>query len=60
MSDTDNQMRDVILSMGTSEYVRRRLLEEGCGLTLTGALEVASQCEDVKRRMSAMSETLKA
>lgn len=55
--DSDNQIRDAILSKGTSEYVRRKLLEEGRGLTLACALEVAARCEGIEEQMSAMSGT---
>uniref|UniRef100_A0A1A8UR80 Inter-alpha (Globulin) inhibitor H2 n=1 Tax=Nothobranchius furzeri TaxID=105023 RepID=A0A1A8UR80_NOTFU len=55
--DNDNQIRDAILNKCTSEYVRRKLLEEGPGLTLTRALEVASHCERVEEQMAAMSGT---
>ncbi|XP_013881856.1 uncharacterized protein LOC106530712, partial [Austrofundulus limnaeus] len=55
--DNDNQIRDAILSKCTSEYVRRKLLEDGPGLTLARALELASQCERVEEQMAAMSIT---
>lgn len=54
-ADKDNQIRDAILSKCSSEYVRRKLLEEGPRLTLTRALEVASQCERVEEQLAAMS-----
>ncbi|KAJ8363309.1 hypothetical protein SKAU_G00121400 [Synaphobranchus kaupii] len=41
-------------------YVKRKLLEEGPGLTLNRTLELASQCENVEEQMSAMSGTTKA
>lgn len=53
--DKDNQIRDAILSKCCSEYVRRKLLEEGPNLTLARALEVASQCERVEEQLAAMS-----
>lgn len=53
--DKDNQIRDAILSKCCSEYVRRKLLEEGPHLTLARALEVASQCERVEEQLAAMS-----
>lgn len=53
--ETDNQIRDAILSKCTSEYVRRKLLEEGRELTLARTLEVASQCERIEEQMTAMS-----
>lgn len=58
--DSDNQIRDAILSRGTSEYVRRKLLEVGRGLTLASALETAAQCETIEEQMSAMSGASKA
>ena len=54
-ADTHNQIRDVILSKCASEYVRRKLLEEGHGLTLARTLELASQCERIVEQMAAMS-----
>ena len=45
-ADTDNQIRDEILCKCTSTYIKRKLLEEGQGLTLNKALEIA---ETVKR-----------
>lgn len=53
--ETDNQIRDAILSKCTSDYVRRKLLEEGRGLTLARTLELASQCERIEEQMAAMS-----
>lgn len=53
-TDMSNQLRDAILSKCTSEYVRRKLLEEGSGLTLARALELAAQCERVESQMAAM------
>ncbi|KAJ8357908.1 hypothetical protein AAFF_G00056420 [Aldrovandia affinis] len=41
-------------------YVRRKLLEEGPGLTLARTLQLASQCESVEEQMSAMSGAAKA
>ncbi|KAJ8333769.1 hypothetical protein SKAU_G00410880 [Synaphobranchus kaupii] len=58
--DADNQLRDAILSRCTSMYVKRKLLEEGPGLTLNRTLELASQCENVEEQMSAMSGATKA
>lgn len=55
--DRGNQIRDAILCKYTSEYVRRKLLEEGPGLTLARTLEVASQCERVEEQLAAMSVT---
>ncbi len=54
-ADTDNQVRDAILSKCTSDYVRRKLLEEGPTLTLARSVELASQCERIEEQMSVMS-----
>ena len=53
--DSDNQIRDAILSKGTSDYVRRKLLEKGCGLTLASTLETAACCESIDEQMTDMS-----
>jgi hypothetical protein len=53
-ADMANQLRDAVLSRCTSEYVRRKLLEEGSALTLARALEIAAQCERVEQQMAAM------
>ena len=52
--DQDNQIRDQILFHCQSDYLQRRLLEEGDGLTLTKTLELARDCEQVEQRMSAL------
>ena len=39
----------------TSTYVKRKLLEEGQGLTLAKALEIAENCEKVNTQLAAMS-----
>ncbi len=54
-ADTDNQIRDAILSKCTSDYVRRKLLEEGPTLTLARSVELASQCERIEEQMSVIS-----
>lgn len=54
-ADADNQIRDAIMNRGTSEYVRRKLLEDTRELKLTDALEVAARCESVEEQMAAMS-----
>lgn len=54
-ADTDNQIRDEILCKCTSTYVKRKLLEEGQGLTLAKALEIAENCEKVNTQLAAMS-----
>ena len=45
--DTDNQIRDEILCKCTNTYINRKLLEEGRGLTLAKALEIAENSEEV-------------
>ena len=40
--DTDNQIRDEILGKYTNTYIKRKLLEEGHGLTLARALKIAT------------------
>ncbi|CAL1586203.1 unnamed protein product [Knipowitschia caucasica] len=52
--DLSNQLRDAVLSKCSSEYVRRKLLEEGSALVLDKALEIAAQCERVEEQMAAM------
>ncbi len=54
VADKDNQIRDVVLSRCNSEYVRRKLLEEGTDLTLARTLEIAAQCERVELQMAAL------
>ncbi len=51
--DTENQIRDAVLSRCTWDYVRRKLLEE-VNLTLARALEIVEQCEWVEMQMAAM------
>lgn len=53
--DTDDQIRDAIVSKCTSSYIRRRLLEEGRGLVLARTLELAAQCEQIEGQMAEMS-----
>ena len=52
--DSENQIRDAILSKGTSDYVRRKPLEEGSGLTLASTLELAACCESIDEQMADM------
>ena len=52
--DLSNQLRDAVLSKCSSEYVKRKLLEEGSMLNLDRALEIAAQCERVEEQMAAM------
>ena len=54
-TDTDNQIRDEILQKCKSNYLRRKLLEEGPGLTLARTLELAQQCEKVEAQMTSLS-----
>ncbi len=46
--DRDNQLRDAVLSKCSSDYIKRKLLEEGTELTFTRTLEIAMQCERVE------------
>ena len=54
-TDTDNQIRDEILQKCKSDYLRRKFLEEGQGLTLARTLELAQQCEKVDAQMASLS-----
>ena len=54
-AETDNQIRDEILCKCTNTYMKRKLLEEGSGLTLARALEIAENCEKVDSQLAAMS-----
>ena len=54
-ADTDNQIRDVVLSKCTPTYIKRKLLEEGQGLSLKRTLEVAAQCEKIETQLAALS-----
>ena len=54
-ADTDDQIRDEILSKCTSTYIKRKLLEEGQGLNLDKALEIAENCEKVDTQLAAMA-----
>ena len=53
-NDVENQMRDAVLNKCESLYVKRKLLEEGQGLTLARTLQIAQQCESVESQMAAM------
>ena len=55
-TDTDNHIRDEILTKCTSSYLRRKLLEEGETLTLTRTLEIANQCEKIEAQMIGLGE----
>jgi len=54
-TDSDNQIRDAVLSRCASDYVKRKLLEEGGSLNLVKTLQVANQCELVETQMATMS-----
>ena len=54
-TDTDNQIRDEIPQKCQSNYLRRKLLEEGPGFTLARTLELAQQCEKVDAQMNSLS-----
>ena len=53
--DTDNQICDEILCKCSNTYIKRKLLEEGRGLSLAKALEIAENCEKVDTQLAAMS-----
>ena len=53
--DTENQIRDEILCKCTNTYLKRKLLEEGSGLTLAKTLQIAENCEKVDSQLAAMS-----
>ena len=53
--DTDNPIRDAILNKCTSNYIKRKLLEEGQGLNLTRTLDVAAKCEKIETQLAALS-----
>ena len=54
LADEDNQIRDQILFQCKSDYLRRKLLEEGHNLTLTKTLDLAKNCESVERELISM------
>lgn len=53
-NDESNQIRDQILFQCKSDYLRRKLLEEGHGLTLEKTLDLAKNCESVERELLSM------
>ena len=55
--ETENQIRDEILCRCPSSYIKRKLIEEGQGLSLARALEIADNCEKVNSQIAAMSST---
>ena len=52
--ETDNQIRDEILCKCTSSYIKRKLSEEGQGLSLERTLEIAENCENVNSQLAAL------
>ena len=54
-TDNDNQIRDQILFHCKSEYLQRRLLEEGDDLTLAKTLTLATECERVECRLKTLN-----
>ena len=53
--ETNNNIRDKVLCKCQSDYLRRKLLEEGQTLTLARTIELAEQCEKVDAQMSSLS-----
>ena len=53
--DTDNQTRDEILCKCSNTNPKRKLLEEGRGLTLARALDIVENCEKVDTQLATMS-----
>lgn len=56
----DSQIRDGILSKRTSEYIHRKRLDKGRGLTLACALVLAARCESIEEPVLTMLCTVKA
>ena len=56
-ADCNNQIRDQILFHCESEYLQRKLLEEGDDLTLQRTLQLASECERIEERMKNLRVT---
>ncbi|XP_070547392.1 uncharacterized protein [Ptychodera flava] len=54
-ADADNQIRDEVIAKCNSDYIRRKLLEEGSTLTLANTLTVARQCEEVENQMATLT-----
>ncbi|XP_070546576.1 uncharacterized protein [Ptychodera flava] len=54
-ADADNQIRDEVIAKCNSDYIRRKLLEEGSTLTLANTLKVARQCEEVENQMATLT-----
>ena len=55
IEDTDNQILDEVVCRFRCDYLRRKLLEGGPGLTLARTLDLAGQCEDVEMQMAKLS-----
>ena len=53
-ADEGNQIRDQILFQCKSDYLKRKLLEEGHNLTLAKTLDLAKNCESVERELISM------
>ena len=52
--DTDNQIRDEILCKCSNTNIKRKLLEEGRGLTLARTLDIVENCEKVDTQLATM------
>ena len=55
-TEVDNNIRDAILWKCPSNYIKRHLLEEGSGLTLTRTIEIATQCEKIDAQLNSNTE----
>ena len=55
-TDTDNHIRDEILTECTSSYLRRKLLEERETLIVARTLENENQCEKIEAQMIGLGE----
>ena len=54
-TNIDNQIRYAVFNKCTFTYIKRKLLGEGQGLSLTRTLEVAEQCEKIETQLVALS-----
>ena len=52
--DTDNQICDEILCKCSNTYIKKKRPEDGRGLTLSRALEIAENCEKVDTQLAAV------
>ena len=59
-TDEANQIRDQILFHCKSDYLRRKLLEEGDTLTLAKTLDLAKNCESVERELQSMKAEIQS